>query len=408
MMAELQATLFSPSCSLPHTLARRTAASSAAHQQKACCQSVSGLAGRHFISKIDHRLACHHVLSRAQPVCSQPCTSSTSGRVWRTVDGVECVGEIWGSCRYARIGQCGGVGGRRRRKCVRQVRTQVSNISSEEATPAASESPAATNGDTAATGPAPDAVAEPPSSAGGEVVADPPPSTAALSSSDDASEGQRKAPWRPGERKGFVEEMRIRAMKLHTRDQAKEGEKDSQAKPLAQWKPTIKGYIQFLVDSKALHDTMESIIADPSKPMYHRFLNTGLERSEALAKDLEWFTSQGNEIPEPDTAGTTYANYLRELAESNPPAFICHFYNIYFAHSAGGRMIGRKVAEMILDGRELEFYKWGGDLQELLTNVRTQLNEVAQEWSRDEKDKCLTETELSFKYSGEILRLLAS
>ncbi len=34
---------------------------------------------------------------------------------------------------------------------------------------------------------------------------------------------------------------------------------------------------------------------------------------------------------------------LAELAESNPQAFLCHFYNIYFAHTAGGRMIGMKV-----------------------------------------------------------------
>ena len=48
-------------------------------------------------------------------------------------------------------------------------------------------------------------------------------------------------------------------------------------------------------------------------------------------------------MPEPDKAGSTYAAYLHELAENDPPAFICHFYNVYFAHSAGGRMIGKKV-----------------------------------------------------------------
>ena len=52
---------------------------------------------------------------------------------------------------------------------------------------------------------------------------------------------------------------------------------------------------------------------------------------------------------------------LRELADKDPPAFLCHFYNIYFAHTAGGRMIGAKVASMILDSRELNFYKvWLG------------------------------------------------
>ena len=33
---------------------------------------------------------------------------------------------------------------------------------------------------------------------------------------------------------------------------------------------------------------------------------------------------------------------------------------------------------------------------------------IIQEWTREEKDHCLEETEKSFKYSGAILRLLVS
>ena len=73
------------------------------------------------------------------------------------------------------------------------------------------------------------------------------------------------------------------------------------------------------------------------------FRNTGLERSESLAKDLEWFKEQGHVIPQPSPPGLTYAQKLEELSKNDPHAFICHFYNTYFAHSAGGRMIGRKV-----------------------------------------------------------------
>lgn len=68
-----------------------------------------------------------------------------------------------------------------------------------------------------------------------------------------------------------------------------------------------------------------------------------MERSEKLAEDLEWFKEQGHAIPEPSSPGLSYARYLEELSEKDPQAFICHFYNVYFAHSAGGRMIGKKV-----------------------------------------------------------------
>ncbi|KAI4335728.1 hypothetical protein L6164_014344 [Bauhinia variegata] len=215
----------------------------------------------------------------------------------------------------------------------------------------------------------------------------------------------------PGESKGFVEEMRFVAMKLHTKDQAKEGEKEvkePEERSVTKWEPTIDGYLRFLVDSKLVYDTLEKIVEDAAYPFYAEFRNTGLERSASLAKDLEWFKEQGYTIPEPSSPGLTYAQYLKELSEKDPQAFICHFYNVYFAHSAGGRMIGRKMAEKILNKKELEFYKWDGDLSQLLQNVRDKLNKVAEGWTREEKNHCLEETEKSFKHSGEILRLILS
>ena len=110
-----------------------------------------------------------------------------------------------------------------------------------------------------------------------------------------------------------------------------------------------------------------------------------------------------------------------------------------------------QVAEKILDKKELEFYKWNGDLSQLLQGVRDKLNRVAevilsvlfplhkstftvfyinqfvcsttlfifvvsntycvgfnQSWTREEKNHCLEETEKSFKFSGDILRLILS
>ena len=60
-------------------------------------------------------------------------------------------------------------------------------------------------------------------------------------------------------------------------------------------------------------------------------------------------------------------------------------------------MIGNKFAGMCLDGAELEFYKYDGELVELLESVRGNLNDVAEGWSKEEKDVCLTETMDSFK-----------
>lgn len=40
--------------------------------------------------------------------------------------------------------------------------------------------------------------------------------------------------------------------------------------------------------------------------------------------------------------------------------------------------VGVQVAELILDGRELEFYKWDGELPQLLGAVKENLNKVAE------------------------------
>ncbi|EIE20258.1 heme oxygenase-like protein [Coccomyxa subellipsoidea C-169] len=209
---------------------------------------------------------------------------------------------------------------------------------------------------------------------------------------------------------GFVEEMRFVAMKLHTRDQApKEGQQESAEKAWKAWEPTRVGYLRFLAESKEVYETLENIVAEASFPEYARFQNTGLERSAGLSEDIAWMQQEYSLAPvqlSEDGPGRAYSSLLKELARDCPPKFLCHFYNVYFAHTAGGRMIGTKVASMILDSRELQFYKYEGDFRAKLDEVRAQLNAVAEGWTREEKDSCLEETQKSFKYSGGLLRTI--
>lgn len=73
----------------------------------------------------------------------------------------------------------------------------------------------------------------------------------------------------PGEPKGFVEEMRSVAMKMHPRTQSKEGKRESTApqdSPVATWEFTVEGYLKFLVENKLVFDTLEGIIHDSTVP----------------------------------------------------------------------------------------------------------------------------------------------
>lgn len=73
------------------------------------------------------------------------------------------------------------------------------------------------------------------------------------------------------------------------------------------------------------------------------FRKTGLERSKALSNDLEWLRQQDIVVPEPSNPAVAYVKYLEELANKSQPLFLCHFYNIYFSHMAGGQVIAKQV-----------------------------------------------------------------
>ena len=156
---------------------------------------------------------------------------------------------------------------------------------------------------------------------------------------------------------GFVNgEMRAAAMKLHTRDQApKEGQQPAQ-KPVSAWQPGRADYLRFLVDSREVYRCMDDLVA--TTPAYAPLRNSGLERVAALDADIAWFAAEGEPTPAVGKPGADYVEVLRGI-ETGSPAFVCHFYNQYFAHTAGGLMIGKKMSDALLDGRTLEFYKWG-------------------------------------------------
>jgi heme oxygenase len=46
-------------------------------------------------------------------------------------------------------------------------------------------------------------------------------------------------------------------------------------------------------------------------------------------------------------------------------------------------------------------------LEQSLADVKSKLNDAAEGWSREEKDRCLEETSKSFQMSGQLLRLIA-
>lgn len=85
---------------------------------------------------------------------------------------------------------------------------------------------------------------------------------------------------------------------------------------------------------------------------------------------------------------------------------MCHYYNINFAHTAGGRMIGNAVSNALFDGHEFEFYKYDGDVKEIGDKVKETLQTVAEGWSPEDRKRSVDQTKDSFQYAGSMMKCL--
>lgn len=228
------------------------------------------------------------------------------------------------------------------------------------------------------------------------IVVDPTPSATSLSMSATTSSSSAAA----ASTGTFIEtELRGAAMKLHTRSQApKEGKVED--KEMEPYVTTQADYLQFLVDSQHVYQAMEDVVNSVDELSVFR--NTGLERVAPLEKDIDFMVQEyGLEKPAVAAPGLQYAKVIRELGKAESiPEFMCHYYNFYFAHTAGGRMIGKQMASLLLDKKTLEFYKWDGDLNEIKARVKNDIEDTVAKWSREEKDRCVDQTAAAFKGGG--------
>jgi len=198
----------------------------------------------------------------------------------------------------------------------------------------------------------------------------------------------------------FIEtQLRGAAMKLHTTVQSPKEGTVVDEQPKVPYVPTHADYLQFLVDSQHVYQALEEIVND--RPELEPFRATKLERVAPLELDIQYMSSTyGLDRPTVSPAGTFYATHLRSI--TSVPEFMCHFYNFYFAHTAGGRMIGKQMSSLLLEKKTLEFYKWDGDLNEIKQNIKAKIEAMAAAWTEEEKQECVDGTAMAFRGGGGI------
>lgn len=202
-------------------------------------------------------------------------------------------------------------------------------------------------------------------------------------------------------------------MKLHTRKQSpKEGEASEKrtTNEAEGYVTTHADYLAFLTNSQWVYQALEDAVnSSDATPALHAFRTTGLERVGSLETDIKFMMNDYNlERPTVGKIAVEYANVIQSAASENRiPEFMCHYYNFYFAHTAGGRMIGKKMSALLLNKKTLEFYKWDGDLNQIKEEVKDNFEKTAATWSEDEKSQCVNATAAAFKGGGGINRYLS-
>jgi len=210
------------------------------------------------------------------------------------------------------------------------------------------------------------------------------------------------------EKASFIDtELRAAAMKLHTRSQApKEGQAEEKKKrePLV---TTHDDYMAFLVDSQHVYKAIEEVVNDSEELAVFR--NSPLDRVRALDTDIDFMAKEFSiKIPDVGKPGQEYADVIRQLGKDGSiPEILCHYYNFYFAHTAGGRMIGKQMSSLLLNKQTLEFYKWDGNLNEIKDRVKGDIEAMAAKWSPEERKRCTDQTAAAFRGGGSLNSYLA-
>lgn len=202
---------------------------------------------------------------------------------------------------------------------------------------------------------------------------------------------------------GFIDtELRGAAMRLHTKSQAPREGQAAEKTPAKPFVPKHQDYLAFLVDSLHVYEALEDVVEQ--LPEMACFRNTGLERTTALKADIDFMVKEYSlNRPEVGQPGKEYAEEIRLMAlKGAVPDLICHYYNFYFAHTAGGRMIGKQMSALLLENKTLEFYKWDGNLAQIKAAVKADIEAMVMEWTREEKDKCVDQTEAAFRGGGAL------
>jgi heme oxygenase len=137
-------------------------------------------------------------------------------------------------------------------------------------------------------------------------------------------------------------------------------------------------YIQYLVDLYEIVHFLETSAATSTDPNLEQFAGHGAERSEAIAKDIEFLKQHTDHPPVTvvaSQAALDYRKHLETLLSSEPHRLLAHLWVMYHYFISTGSSTAVKLHEQLnLDLSGLNTYRYSGKLHSVRMSLRSHLD----------------------------------
>jgi hypothetical protein len=184
----------------------------------------------------------------------------------------------------------------------------------------------------------------------------------------------------------FVDILRHETIKMHTSQQL-------QRRVQVTGTPTFQGYVTWIAQQKRIHHALARFPVAPKVDFVDAF------DTELYFLELEaTWRNQLIHIP----SQSAYAAYIESLPT---PRLGCHWYNVLFAHIAGGNTAVANTARDVLPRGWIDtssVFQHECDPSDL----RAALELEASSWTEAERRQCIDETQVAFSYVSALNRVL--
>ncbi|CEL99648.1 unnamed protein product [Vitrella brassicaformis CCMP3155] len=165
---------------------------------------------------------------------------------------------------------------------------------------------------------------------------------------------------------------------------------------------TREDFLQSLVDLKHVYEAYDSVI--DNYEMLAPLQATGpMTRWAYLEEDIDALTElMGVDAPEPSEVGAGYGDEIKSIAARSQPGVLGHLYNFYKEWDMGGRTVIKSTAARLNIPRNFKLARRDGDSW----NIAATLDVIADKWTPEQKEECLTELSRANQLASQLVTLL--